>query len=105
MRQSSLLSGHSTQASTTTLGSGQLADLLNHSGLTSAGYQILNGIFLTTKKHPDPLLMEFISPLAIPKVLQTAQPISMIEISAEEYSKTSKKWKELTATSPSGRHR
>ncbi len=105
MERAILLYCHSyfNQASVTPLSSGQLADLLGHSELTSVGNQILQGKFVNQEKLPDPVLRAFMSQLAIPEELQHAKSIP-IEITPEEYSQAVKKWRELTATSPSGRH-
>jgi hypothetical protein len=80
-----------------------LADLLNHSGLTSVGEEILNGHYVNQERPPDSVLREFLTQLAIPDALREVPPIS-IDISVDEYSKAIKRWKESTATSPSGRH-
>ncbi len=95
---------HFQQASKTTFGSGYLAELMGHTGLTEAGNQILKGtLFENYVKEVFPELLTFVLQLAMPNDLVTAPPIP-IEITLEEYTRGIEKWKESTSTSPSGRH-
>ena len=95
---------HFRQASTTPLGSGQLAELIGNAGLTEECTNILNGMIPEAiKSATQPELSAFIAHMAIPEDLRDA-PLISTEISAGEFTSSIKKWKESTSTSPSGRH-
>jgi hypothetical protein len=95
---------HFQQAQNTPFGSGHLHNLLNGSGLTSAGQQILKGSWNEQNiDSSSKVLQAFITQLVIPEQLRDAQPICL-EITMAEYGEAIKKWDKRTSTSPSGRH-
>ena len=70
LEQAILLYCQAQQANTTPFGSGHLAELMGHSGLSEAGNQILKGtLFENYDKEVYPELKTFISELAMPKEL------------------------------------
>ncbi len=97
---------HFRHASTTPLGSGQLADSIGNAALTEECTHIINGMIPEAiMSATPPELGAFLAHLAIPEELRDAPPPS----SPQRFPQASievqlKKWKEGTSTSPSGRH-
>jgi hypothetical protein len=89
------------QAAETPFGHGELYDMVGYSGLTDEADAIVEGdcieyLGIPMSRETQVFLEECRRPL-------TVKPIDTI-ISAEDYIKTVKAWKETTSTSPSGRH-
>ncbi len=95
---------HFQQARYTPFGSGPLPDLLQDSGLSSAANHILLGtLFDNFDPEVFPELQTFIEQLATPPPLRGLS-FTSASISIDDYTSALQRWKESTATSPSGRH-
>ena len=97
---------HFHQAAETPFGHGILHDLVGYSGLNEAATEIVNGTFLDNQDVPDllPETRQMIVELAMPDQIKSLRSPIPTEITAADFISGFKKWKERTATSPSGRH-
>ena len=89
-------------ASESPCGHGVIHDAITFSSLSPAADQMLQGSIPPEWHSDDPLILEFLASFSVPTTVQgTTIPT---EITPADITKGFKTWKEMTTTSPSGRH-
>jgi hypothetical protein len=90
-------------ASESPCGHGIIYDAITFSSLSPEADELLKGSIPPGWHHSDPLIQEFLASFTIPDNATDREDIPT-EITTEQITKGFQSWKEMTTTSPSGRH-
>jgi hypothetical protein len=90
-------------ASVSPCGAGRILDDMTFSTLSTAGKELLNGSIPQDWYGNDDLLRELLSSFSTPQTVKASSPIPT-SVHEEDVTRGFRRWREATATSPSGRH-